>query len=145
MALHRPLTVALAASCALMLLTWAPHYLTWPWWADVDQFAVSALSWRAGLVPFRDQADFDFPGPIYLLYLLGLIFGWDHTAPFYAADAAMVVGLGIALAALEPPPLRPDAARDWSPTCRSSATTWASATPWSRSATGTGRSSRPWR
>src|SRR5436309_603042 len=70
-ALGWPLTAALVAWCAALLLTWVPHYLSWPWWLDTDQFAVSALSWRAGLVPFRDQADFDFPGPIYLLYALG--------------------------------------------------------------------------
>jgi hypothetical protein len=98
-ALGGPLTVTLGGVCALMVLTWAPHYLTWPWWADADQFAVAALSWHAGLVPYRDQADFDFPGPIYLFYVLGAAFGWDRTAPFYAADAAMLVGLGVALAA----------------------------------------------
>jgi hypothetical protein len=98
-ALGRPATVALGACSALMVLTWAPHYLTWPWWADADQFAVAALSWHAGLVPYRDQADFDFPGPIYLFYVLGAAFGWDRTAPFYAADAAMLAGLGVALAA----------------------------------------------
>ncbi len=96
--LHGPLTIVLVASSALMLLTWAPHYLTWPWCPDSDQFAVSALSWRAGLVPYRDQADFDFPGPIYLFYLLGVTFGWGQTAPFYAADAALLIALGVALA-----------------------------------------------
>ncbi len=98
-ALRGPLTVALGAVCALLLLTWVPHYLTWPWWPDVDQFAVSALSWREGLVPYRDLEDFDFPGPIYLFYLLGIAFGWGRTAPFYAADAAMLIALGVALAA----------------------------------------------
>jgi hypothetical protein len=98
-ALGGPAALALAAAAALMVLTWAPHYLTWPWWADADQFAVAALSWHAGIVPYRDQADFDFPGPIYLFYALGVACGWDRTAPFYAADAALLVGLGIALAA----------------------------------------------
>jgi hypothetical protein len=93
-----PLTVAVASACLLLLLAWVPHYLTWPWFADTDQFAVSAQSWDAGLVPYRDLPDIDFPGPIYECYLLGKTFGWGRTAPFYALDAGLVVVLGLALA-----------------------------------------------
>ena len=60
---------------------------------------MSALSWDAGLVPYRDLPDFDFPGPIYLCYLLGKTFGWGDTTPFNAIDTAFLVVLGIALAA----------------------------------------------
>jgi hypothetical protein len=91
------LAVALGGTCAVFLLTWAPHYLTWPYWADTEQFAISAQSWDAGIRPYRDLADFDFPGPIYLLYVLGKAFGWARTMPFYAADLALLLMLGGAL------------------------------------------------
>ena len=94
-----PATVVTAAAATLLLLTWIPHYLTWPWWPDVDQFAVSAQSWSAGIVPYRDLVDFDFPGPIYMHFLLGALFGWGATVAFYAIDAAFVVILGVALVA----------------------------------------------
>ena len=94
-----PLNVALGLACAVFLITWAPHYLIWPQWADTEQFAISAQSWEAGICPYRDLADFDFPGPIYLLYLLGKAFGWGRTTPFYAADLALLVLLGAAMVA----------------------------------------------
>jgi hypothetical protein len=97
--LGTPLTAALGLACAAFLLTWAPHYLTWPLWADTEQFAISAQSWDTGIRPYRDLADFDFPGPIYLLYLLGKLFGWGRTMPFYAADLALLALLaGVLLA-----------------------------------------------
>jgi hypothetical protein len=96
-ALRGPVTIAAGTAAALMLLTWIPHYLTWPWWPDVDQFAVSAQSWSVGIVPYRDQLDFDFPGPIYLHYILGKVFGWGATVAFHAMDAGFVVLLGVAL------------------------------------------------
>ena len=98
-ALGRPATVVTATVAVLFLLAWIPHYLTWPWWPDVDQFAVSAQSWSAGIVPYRDQVDFDFPGPIYLHFLLGKIFGWGATVAFHAMDAGFVVIFGVALVA----------------------------------------------
>jgi hypothetical protein len=98
-ALEGPLTMTAAFASSILLLTWIPHYLTWPWFPDADQFAVSAQSWHAGLLPYRDLPDFDFPGPIYLLYLVGVLFGWGHTAPYYAIDAAFLVLFGFALAA----------------------------------------------
>jgi hypothetical protein len=94
-----PMSAAVGAVCILFLLTWAPHYLTWPAWADTDQFMVSAQSWDAGLRPYRDLPDFDFPGPILLLYVLGKAFGWGQTLPFYAVDLALLLVLGGALVA----------------------------------------------
>jgi hypothetical protein len=91
------LSPALGAVCALFLLTWVPHYLTWPIWADTDQFMVSARSWDAGVRPYRDLPDFDFPAPIYLAYVLGKVFGWGRSAPFYAADVMLLLMLGGAL------------------------------------------------
>ena len=98
-ALGGPATVVAGIAAALFLLTWIPHYLTWPWWPDVDQFAVSAQSWSAGIVPYRDLAGFRLPRPDLLHFLLGKIFGWGATVAFYAMDAAFVVVLGVALAA----------------------------------------------
>jgi hypothetical protein len=94
-----PAVAVAAAACALLLLTWVPHYLTWPWWSDTDQFAVSALAWHEGVRPYRDLIDFDFPGPIYVLYGLGAVVGWGRggTLPFNAVDALLVVLLGPAL------------------------------------------------
>ena len=89
----------LARCVSVFLLMWAPHYLTWPAWADTDQFMVSAQSWDAGLRPYRDLPDFDFPGPILLLYVLGKAFGWGRTLPFYAVDLALLFVLGGALVA----------------------------------------------
>src|SRR5262249_36906484 len=94
-----PLAVALGLACAVFLLTWAPHYLTWPLWTDNEQFAISAQSWEAGIRPYRDLADFDFPGPIYVLYLLVKVFGWRHTTAFYAGDLVLVVLRGGTLGA----------------------------------------------
>src|SRR5262249_15105683 len=90
----RPLTAILATVCALFLPPWAPHYLTWLIWTDTEQFAISAQSWASGILPYRDLADFDFPGPIYLLYGLGKVFGWNPAVPFYAADLALLTLLG---------------------------------------------------
>src|SRR5437868_1335449 len=80
----------LAPLCVVLLTTWVPHSLTWPWWADTDQFAVSAQAWDAGILPYRDLDDFDFPGPIYVHWVLGKTLGWGRTAPFYAFDAALL-------------------------------------------------------
>jgi hypothetical protein len=97
--LSGPATAVAGVVSLLFLATWIPHYLTWPWWADIDQFAVSAQSWSVGILPYRDQVDFDFPGPIYLHFVLGKIFGWGATVAFHAVDAGFVVILGVALAA----------------------------------------------
>src|SRR6476646_2332631 len=69
--LNGPLTVALVLLCGFQLVTWIPHYLTWPWFADHDVFATLALGWEHGQVPYRDLAGNNFPGTIYLFWLLG--------------------------------------------------------------------------
>lgn len=99
--LGAPATLAVAVACCLLLASWVPHYLTWPWWPDTDQFATAAVSWHGGLRPYRDLADFDFPAPIYLFYVLGVTVGWGKggTLPFNAVDAAFVALLGVAAAA----------------------------------------------
>jgi hypothetical protein len=97
--LQGPLTALLAALCAAQWLTWAPQYLTWPWWADHDVFASAAHAWDLGLPPYREARTNQFPGTIYLFWGLGRAFGWGKTPPLYAVDAALVASLGWALAA----------------------------------------------
>lgn len=97
--LDRALAPAVAAVAVVLLLTWAPHYLTWPWYSDHDVFATMAQGWDRGLLPYRDTLGNNFPGTIYLFWALGKLFGWGATAPFYAADAALVAAFGAALTA----------------------------------------------
>ena len=94
--LNGPLTALVAAAGLAMLAGWVPHYLTWPWWADLDHFGVAALSWDAGLAPYRDRLDYNFPGPTYVMWLLGKTAGWGRTAPAYAFDAGTLLALGAA-------------------------------------------------
>jgi len=91
-------SATVATLTAAMLATWLPHYLAWPWWPDADAWATMAQGWDSGMRPYRDVTCFNFPGPIYQSWTLGKIFGWGRTWPFYALDAAMLVGLGPLLA-----------------------------------------------
>jgi hypothetical protein len=95
--LNGPLTAALLALCGFQLATWVPHYLTWPWFADHDVFATQALGWQHGQVPYRDLAGNNFPGTIYLFWILGKLFGWGRTVPFWAVDAGFVLIFGASL------------------------------------------------
>ena len=92
--LNGPLTIALILLCGFQLATWIPHYLTWPWFADHDVFATLALGWEHGQLPYRDLACNNFPGSIYLFWLIGKLFGWGRTVPFYAVDASFVLIFG---------------------------------------------------
>lgn len=94
-----PLAVALAGLALLQLATWLPHYLTWPFWADHDVYATLAQGWDRGWLPYRDLACNNFPGTIYLFWILGRVAGWGQTLPFYAFDAALVVLFGAAMLA----------------------------------------------
>lgn len=85
--------------CAAQLLTWAPQYLTWPWWADHDVFATAAMAWDAGILPYRDLLGNNFPGTTYLFWVLGKLFGWGYTPAFWAADVVFVLSLGVAMLA----------------------------------------------
>ncbi len=95
--LRRGLAWMVGLLCLLELGAWLPGYLTWPWWADHDVFATMARGWDGGLLPYRDLLGNNFPGTIYLFWLLGKLGGWGNTANLWAADAAFVVILGIAL------------------------------------------------
>jgi hypothetical protein len=96
-ALEGGLVLALALFSTGMLASWAPHYLTWPWCRDEDTFATLAQSWDAGIRPYRDIRAYNFPGHIYLHWLIGRALGWGHTVPFYALDVAAILALGAAL------------------------------------------------
>jgi hypothetical protein len=92
--LQGPITSMLAALCVVELATWAPHYLTWPWWADSDVFATMARSWSAGILPYRDFVCTNFPGETYLFWALGRLFGWGRISSFYAFDVALLLTFG---------------------------------------------------
>lgn len=96
-ALHGPLAVALGLLIAGQLACWAPQYLAWPLFADHDVFATMAQEWDAGHLPYRATLSNNFPGTIYLFWVVGKVTGWGRPAAFYAVDAAFVGVLGLAL------------------------------------------------
>jgi hypothetical protein len=93
--LRGPFSLALALLCLGQFATWFPNVLTWPWWADHDVFAVAAQGWDAGRRPYRDLLGNNFPGTTYVFWILGRLFGWGHTAPFWAFDGLLVAALGL--------------------------------------------------
>ncbi len=94
-----PLTYLVAALAVMLLASWVPHYLTWPWWPDLDAYATIAQGWDAGIAPYHDVVIFNFPGQIYLFWLLGKTLGWGGTTAIYAVDAGLLVGFGAAVVA----------------------------------------------
>ncbi len=56
-----------------------------------------AQLWDAGKLPYRDMFSTQFPGEVYILYLLGKGFGWGNTVAYYAFDAALVIAFLILL------------------------------------------------
>ena len=93
------LSALLAGVIGVWMVGWVPQYLVWPWWADTDHFAMLAMAWDAGSLPYRDVIDYNFPGAIYWMWGLGKAFGWGKTVPYYVVDVAMVIGLGFATVA----------------------------------------------
>jgi hypothetical protein len=96
-ALDGGLAGGLGLLCAALLLGWIPHYLTWPWSRDPETFTLMAQSWDHGILPYRDIRAFNFPGVIYLDWILGKAFGWGQTVPLYAFDAGCLVLIGLVL------------------------------------------------
>jgi hypothetical protein len=90
----RLLTPALATLCVFQLASWLPWYLVRPWFADHDVFATMAQGWEAGQLPYRDLIGNNFPGTIYLFWVLGKLFGWGCVPALFAVDAALLVVLG---------------------------------------------------
>jgi hypothetical protein len=97
--LERCWLAILAGLAAVWLLGWVPHYLTWPWWIDLDTYAWIAQSWSVGRLPYRDVTVFNFPGQIYLFRLIGLVAGWGNTRALYGFDVALLLTLGAVLCA----------------------------------------------
>ncbi len=98
-ALGWPLSLGLGLVVLIQLGSWLPHYLTWPYWADHDVFANAARAWDLGEKPYRDVRQNNFPGTIYLFYLLGKTLGWGRPWAFHAFDSTLLlafVGLLIA-------------------------------------------------
>jgi hypothetical protein len=93
------LSAVVIAVCLAFLATWVPHYLFWPWYRDSDTFATMAQSWDAGILPYRDIRAYNFPGAIYLFWVLGKVAGWGRTWSLYAVDAAALMLLGVTLSA----------------------------------------------
>lgn len=93
--LERWLMYGVAGLSVLWLLLWIPHYVYWPWCRDTDSYALMAQEWDAGVLPFRDIRSFNFPGHIYLHWVLGKLFGWGRTGLFNAVDAVALVLLGV--------------------------------------------------
>ena len=83
--------------CGFLLVTWLPTYLTWPWYTDSEHFAMLARLWDSGGLPYRDMFSTQFPGEIYLHWLLGKLLGWGNTVAYYAVDAALVIAFGALL------------------------------------------------
>ncbi len=91
-------SIAVVTITLAMLASWLPQYLTWPWWPDADAWATIAQGWDSGIRPYRDVVIFNFPGQIEISWILGKLFGWGRTWPFYAFDAALLIGFGPLLA-----------------------------------------------
>ena len=92
--LQRWLVVVFAVLSTLWLLAWIPHYLYWPWCRDADSYALMAQEWDSGVLPYRDIRSFNFPGHMYLHWILGKLFGWGLTGLLYAFDATALLFLG---------------------------------------------------
>jgi hypothetical protein len=95
--LDGPLALAIALVIAVQTMTWLPHYLSWPYWADHDVFATAARGWVEGRLPYRDSLGNNFPGTIYLFVGLGTLFGWGRPSVWYAFDGALTLTVGLAL------------------------------------------------
>ena len=92
--LDRWLSLGVAVVILGQLALWVPHYLTWPYWADHDVFASAARAWTEGRLPYRDTRLNNFPGSIYLFWLVGKLAGWGRPEWFYAGDVGLLLGLG---------------------------------------------------
>jgi len=53
-----------------------------------------ALGWDRGVLPYRDLAANNFPGTMYLVWLLGHLAGWGWNPALYVLDAAMLLTFG---------------------------------------------------
>ena len=91
------LSAAVLLLCSFQLATWVPHLLTWPLFVDHDVFETMARGWEHGVLPYRESRGNNFPGTIYLFWLVGKLCGWGRTWPIFALDSAFVVAFGLAM------------------------------------------------
>ena len=49
------------------------------------------------VLPYRESRGNNFPGTIYLFWLVGKLCGWGRTWPIFALDSAFVVAFGLAM------------------------------------------------
>ncbi len=97
--LDRTVAGGLIALAVVWVAGWLPHYLTWPWWIDLDTYDWIARGWGLGRVPYRDVAVFNSPGQIQVFWLLGTTLGWGRPSLVYAFDATLLAlfALGLCL------------------------------------------------
>jgi hypothetical protein len=62
---------------------------------DLEHFSLSAHSWENGVRPYRDLIDFNFPGPIYVMWVIGKVFGWDNPMAANLIDILVFITLGL--------------------------------------------------
>ena len=87
-----PISAATVCELVLLLLlllyvvAWAPLYVRWPRWSDHEHFATLAYAWTVGELPYRDFININFPGEVYVFWLLGETCGWSAEWSIYAFD-----------------------------------------------------------
>jgi len=104
--LSGPLTwAALAGLCSFCFLCWLPP--TSPGLGGAIRRVCHARPFvDNGRLPYRDLPSTNFPGSIYLFWLLGKVFGWDRTVPVHCTDAVFLLTPGRGAAVLVALPIR---------------------------------------
>jgi hypothetical protein len=92
--LSGPLAVLIGCACLVLLASWVPHYLAWPYYSDHDAYATLAYGWAHGDLPYRDVLCNNFPGQVYLFWVLGKLVGWGQPIAFYVVDSALLLSFG---------------------------------------------------
>jgi hypothetical protein len=89
----------LIAIILLLVVPWVPLYVQWPRWSDHEDFASLAFAWSRGLLPYRDFININFPGELYLFWVLGHVCGWSAEWSVYAFDVACLAVITVFLLA----------------------------------------------
>jgi hypothetical protein len=84
----RAIAFFFTAIIIVLVAPWAPLYVQWPRWSDHEHFASLAFGWSHGLLPYRDFININFPGEVYLFWVLGHVCGWSAEWSIYAFDLA---------------------------------------------------------
>jgi hypothetical protein len=88
-----PLRVGIGVIVLVWIASWAPHYLTWPFWTDLNHFMDMARNWDRGILPYRDHRAYNLPGQAYLCWLVGKLFGWGNLRLVLVWDVLLLVGV----------------------------------------------------